>query len=459
MKHLIQDILKGKNLKDNLKRYKNMAVSAYSEYAALELTFSAYVMVQEIVEENQELAAQEKDIVNQILEALGMLGDGSAGTDPLIRQMKDLRREITDKMDVFTCYTDRLLVYEYVLNRMELTFLPEEELNQIFAAFDENRYMQQLSGYLFADRDQSVIREKLRLVLGQIPVHMTKGKFSQRVSEALTLYKDGDRRALEDFIYMIRTSAMVYEPAKYVGEYPAFETILHRLETADYTSMEEDLYHELADLLEEGARQIHEVTDFYYSLQKVVNCMYALCLMVPYQEKESRLVRGCRQVWVSLARKDYRDEMLEPLEGQIEDRLERTSYLETVLFDSRDSYRAELEALELTGFFEDAATVANLLSDSLFIDLASASREEKADAAYVQKRTRELLDELMQKLGELSRPVKRAVMGQVLDKLPLMFEKAEEVLEYIQVNLMGCQNKAEKCVVMMILQDLMDEDI
>ena len=41
MKHLIQDILKGKNLKDNLKRYKNMAVSAYSEYAALELTFSA----------------------------------------------------------------------------------------------------------------------------------------------------------------------------------------------------------------------------------------------------------------------------------------------------------------------------------------------------------------------------------------------------------------------------------
>ena len=165
--------------------------------------------------------------------------------------------------------------------------------------------MQQLSGYLFADRDQSVIREKLRLVLGQIPVHMTKGKFSQRVSEALTLYKDGDRRALEDFIYMIRTSAMVYEPAKYVGEYPAFETILHRLETADYTSMEEDLYHELADLLEEGARQIHEVTDFYYSLQKVVNCMYALCLMVPYQEKESRIFRKNNIITVVLD--DYGD--------------------------------------------------------------------------------------------------------------------------------------------------------
>lgn len=459
MRHLIQDIMKGKDLKNNLEQYKNLAATAYSEYAALELTFSAYVMIQEVVEEKAELPEKEADIMNRILKALGTLGDGSAEADSLIAQMQTLRREITDKMDLFTCYTDRFLVYEYVLNRMELKYLPEKELNRKLEVFDEDRYMQQLSDYLFSDRDQSVVREKVRLVLGQIPVHMTKSKFSQRVSEALTLYKDSDRRTLEDFIYMIRTSAMVYEPAKYVGEYPAFETILHRLETAEYTGMEEDTYHEMADMLEEGARQIHEITDFYYNLQKVVNSIYAVCLISPYQEKESRLIRLCRQIWGSLADRDYRDEMLEPLEGQIEDRLERTSYLETVLFDIKSSYQAELEELGLTGFFGDAATVANLLSDSLFIDLELTSQEETADAAYIQQRTGELLEELMQKLGEVSRPVKRAVMGQVLEKLPLMFEKAEEVLEYIQVNLMGCQDKAEKCVVMMILQDLINEEM
>lgn len=459
MRHLIQDIMKGKDLKNNLEQYKNLAVTAYSEYAALELTFSAYVMIQEVVEEKAGLPEKEENIMNRILKALGMLGDGSAEADSLIGQMKTLRREITDKMDLFTCYTDRFLVYEYVLNRMELKYLPEKELNRKLEVFDEDRYMQQLSHYLFSDRDQSVVREKVRLVLGQIPVHMTKSKFSQRVSEALTLYKDSDRRTLEDFIYMIRTSAMVYEPAKYAGEYPAFETILHRLETAEYTGMEEDTYHEMADMLEEGARQIHEITDFYYYLQKVVNSIYAVCLMVPYQEKESRLIRLCRQIWESLADRDYWDEMLEPLEGQIEDRLERTSYLETVLFDIKSSYQAELGELGLTGFFGDAATVANLLSDSLFIDLELTSQEETADAAYIRQRTGELVDELMKKLGEVSRPVKRAVMGQVLEKLPLMFEKAEEVLEYIQVNLMGCQDKAEKCVVMMLLRDLINEEM
>ena len=458
MKHLIQDILRGKNLEGNLKKYKDLAVSAYMEYAALELTFSAYTMVQELVEEKPDLAQKEGDIAAGILQALGMLGSGSADDGALIRQMQGLRQEITDKMDLFTCYTDRLLVYEYVLNRMELKFLPEKELNKRLADFDEDLYMQQLSEYLFSDRDQGVIREKVHLVLGQIPVHMTRSKFSQRVSEALTLYRDGDRMALDDFIYMIRTAAMVYEPARYVGEYPDFEDILHRLASAEYTGMTEDAYQELTGLLEEGARRIHEITDFYYSLQKVVNGIYAICLLHTYQGAENKLLRACRSIWVCLAKKEYRDEMLEPLEGRIEDQIERTSYLETVLFDIKNSRQTELAELGMTRFFEDIAAVANLLSDSLFIDLERVAKGEKADAAYVRERTEELLGELMQKLGEVSRPVKRAIMGQVLEKLPLMSGRPEEIQEYIQVNLMGCQDKAEKCVVMMILKDLMREE-
>ncbi len=37
--------------------------------------------------------------------------------------MNHLRDEITDKMDVLTAYTDRMICYEYVLNRMELKYL------------------------------------------------------------------------------------------------------------------------------------------------------------------------------------------------------------------------------------------------------------------------------------------------------------------------------------------------
>jgi len=102
--------------------------------------------------------------------------------------------------------------------------------------------------------------------------------------------------------------------------------------------------------------------------------------------------------------------------------------------------------------------VAKLLSDSLFIDLEKVEEENIADADYVKEQTEKLLDELSVKLSEVSRPVKRAIMGQIIEKLPMMFQKSEEVLEYIQINLFGCQDKAEKCIVMSMLWDLMQEE-
>lgn len=457
MRRLIQEIHNGKNLKSNLKKYKEMAVPVYAEYTALELTFSAYTMVQVIVEEKTEIAEKENRILEKIFGALGTLGSG-AGEAELIDQMRRLRQEITDKMDLFTSYTDRLLVYEYALNRMEYRYLPEKELSQKLARMDEAAFMQRLSAYLFSEKDQSVIHERIRQVIGQVPVHMTRNKFFQQIREAMTLYQDADRVTLENFIYMVRTASLVYEPKKYVGEYPAFEVVLRQLETADYADMDPDAYETLAGLLEEGARQILEVTDFYYNLQKVVNGIYAMCLIRPYEENESRLVRACRSIWVCLARKEYQDEMLSPLEGRIEELLERSSHLETVLFEIKSSYQDELESLGLVSFYADFARVANLLSDSLFIDLDRAADEEKADPAYVQKRTEELVTELSGKLDEMPRPVRRAVMGQVIEKLPMMFENTEQIQQYIQVNLMGCQDKAEKYASMLLLRDLMSDE-
>ncbi len=461
MKQLIHELMKGKNLKSNLEKYRTMAAVSYMEYAALELTFSAYTMVQEITEEKPELAERERGMLQSVLEALGELGRRSTEPKDLIPWVRELRQEITDRMDVFTCYTDRLLVYEYVLNRMELKYLPEEELDQKLAAFPETAYMQELTTWLFSDRDQSIIQEKLRLVMGQLPVHMTKNKFFQRISEAMTLYQDGDAGALENFIYMIRTAAAVYEPVRYTEEYPELRDLLKSLEAADYTGLPEAAYHKLTAGLEEGARQIRALTDFYYGLQKVVNSIFAMCLLQRHQQpdREGRLVKACRSIWVCLAQRQYRDEMLESLEGKIEPLLEKVSALESVLTEIRASYGDELGTAGLTAFYDDLVLVANLLSDSLFVDLEQSAKEERADAAYVQRRTEELLEELLKKLNKVSRPVRRALMGLVLEKLPMMFEKNHEVQEYIQVNLMGCQDKAEKCVVMMILWDLMQEEI
>ena len=239
MKKLIHDIHNGKNVKENLKVYCDMAIKTYSEYGTLELTFSAYTLLEEIVEEKTELAVKEQEVIDTVLQALGELGKETCAYGEVAERMRKLREKITAKMELFTAYTDRLICYEYVLNRMELKYLPEKEIAKQLAVFQEEEYLRQLMSYLFANEDQSVVQDKLRLVISQVPVHMTKSKLFEKIGEALTLYQGGERSSLDDFIYILRTSAMVYEPKRYEGDYTDFETLLNRLETADYVKMPE----------------------------------------------------------------------------------------------------------------------------------------------------------------------------------------------------------------------------
>lgn len=458
MKKLIQELHKGKNVKENLKRYAETAVQTYVDYGTLELTFSAYTIMEEMLEGGQAYAPEEKEMASQIRTALGTLSREDCPYGALAEEMKGLREEITKKMDLFTAYTDRMICYEYVLNRMELCYLPEKELTKRLAAFPEDVYMNHLNNYLYGNKDQQLIHDKLQLVIGQVPVHMTKSKLFEKISEAMTLYKGNDRSSLDQFLYMIRTAAMIYEPQHYVGQYPELEQILDRLEKADYEDMGEDLYEELVELLEKGSEQLHNLTDFYYNFQKVVNGIYALCVILPHAKKRSSIYKAGRTVWESLSLKECEEELLVPLEGQIEQSAMNTSYLESILFELRSSYGQELSGESLTSLFEDFVLVANLLSDSLFIDLVRPEEEEPVDAAYVQSCSDQLFDELAEKMSQITRPVKRAMMGQIIEKLPLIFQNTEEVQQYIRVNLFGCQNKAEKCVVLEMLWDVMQEE-
>ena len=458
MRKLIRDIHDRKDLSKNLPEYRALAISVYREYAALDLTFSAFLLVQEIMEEyGEKLTEEEKRMEEAVLTILGQLGRGECDCGEMKRQLQKIRLEITEKMDAFTAYTDRLICYEYVMNRMELRYIPEKELSEKLSSFREEEYMNSLKAYLLSDRDKSVVMDKLRLLIGEIPVHMTKEKLFERIAGALSLYKDGDKNNLDSFLYMLRTSAMLYEPDHAANACPRLRQMVEKLETADYENMPEEEYDKLSLVLEETAHYLQEKTNFYYNLQKVVNGMYAMCLVLPYCKEERQLERVCRSIWVCLAKKEYKEEMLQPLEGRIEKKVEQTSYLESVLYEIKLSYKEEVEKLGMTDFIQDFSRAANLLSDSLFMDLEQAAEIKKAEDAYVRRVTEDLLEELSGKLSQVSRPVRRAIMAKILQKLPLEFSQMEQVEEYIRVNLFRCQDRAQKCVVFMILRDIMQE--
>ena len=127
MKRLLQELHQGKNLDENLKEYKEVALETYEAYSVLELTFSAYGLVEEISEDKELAEDVGKGQFEKIKQGLLTLSDPAADYAKLGQEMEELRSRITEKMNLFTAYTDRLIVFEYVLNRMEYQYLSEKE--------------------------------------------------------------------------------------------------------------------------------------------------------------------------------------------------------------------------------------------------------------------------------------------------------------------------------------------
>lgn len=458
IKKLVQDIHKGKDLTVNLEVYRDMAVGAYHDYAAIELVFSAYLLMEELGEIRPEYEQKEEKIIRKIREAVRTVVDGDADGETAMDSVRQMREEITKKMDLFTAYTDRMICYEYVLNRMEKKYTPIKELDNMLDGYREDEFMQKLMLYMFASGDQAVITENIRTVVGQLPVRITKAKFYERLAETLTLYRDGDKSSLDSFLYMIKTSAMLYEPNDYQHNYPDFMQFIEKMDCCDYNDLSEEEYNQIVLELEEKAKDIHEITDFYYTLQRVVNGIYAVLICRKHDEGYSAIVRDSLEVLQAILDKKASDEMLVPFEGKIERYVEQTSYLESVLFEIRSSYQKELKDLSYVTLFDDLVTVANLLSGSLFIDVETENKDEVVDNSYVTKVTEELTDELDAKFATSTKPVKRAIMGMVLEKLPMIFKNSEEVEKYVRSNLFDCTDKVEKAAVLEILSNLMKEE-
>ena len=234
IKSLVKDIHKGKYLDRNLDLYKSEALATYTDLSALELVFSAFVLMEELQEEKPEYLEKEKEVLKQINQGMKKLGEQGADYDSIVDSMEDIRQEITKKMDLFTAYTDRFICYEYVLNRMEPKFMSSKEQKEKYNTLDESAMMQKLLAYMFQSKDQAAVNECIRSVVTQLPIRLTKSKFFERLAGTLTLYKGGDKSALDDYVYMLRTSGMIYEPANLYSQYGQFHVPLDHLTDAEY---------------------------------------------------------------------------------------------------------------------------------------------------------------------------------------------------------------------------------
>lgn len=457
LRGLVRELERGSDRQKNVPVYGRALAETYLNYSAIELTFSAFLLY-DWMQDSDQYSFEYQEIYGEVLELLThVVEDCPEQHEALIEHAVKLRNRITSAMDVFTSYVDRLACYDQVLSRMTFRMEPDSELLDSLEGLDEEEFEKNLVRFLIGDGDRMVMLERLRLVISLIPVHMTKNKLLDRISEAVSLYEGGDRESLDSFIYMIRSVATLHRPKDNTVAGQPVQAYLEKLEHTDFSALNKETYDELREQMLSMTELVSGVTDFYCMVQKVVNAGYALCLARGHAEKKSCDYMVCMEIVREVASEQCQDQSLVRVEGKIEKYVEKMNLLEAVLQEVRQSCQDVILEQGLQKDFERYTVISKLLSDSLFIDVRSEADHSVVDGAAIRQETKKLTAEFSQFLGGLPKNVRRSVMSAILGELPIPFTNVDEIREYIRTNLFGCQDISERNRALIDISELMHE--
>ena len=137
---------------------------------------------------------------------------------------------------------------------------------------------ERIMAYITDARDAMTVNERIRSVLGQLPVRLTRNRFFSLVEEGLSVYRGSTRESLNDMFYILRSEALLYVPADMVTGYGELHSILEEFRTADYKSMTQSSYRHLTDEMKRAGHMLMEDTARLMLLMELVNDLYVLFL-------------------------------------------------------------------------------------------------------------------------------------------------------------------------------------
>ncbi|MEG1458747.1 MAG: hypothetical protein RSJ40_05515 [Acetivibrio sp.] len=413
--------------------------SAYYKAALIKGTFEYYTLFEQITEKK----AFKEELPEVIHRGILVLLGENPCINETIECLDKQRNEMIKKMQVLTAYTDILQIYEYVLNRMEQRYHAEEEI-------EETAFTDKLFQYVFSVKDNMVINENIKEIIGQLPVRMTRSHYFDLIRESMTLYKGGDRESLSSFLYMIRTSAMLYRPEGMDELFPEYKETVDSLQNADYTELTEEEHKKLEKSLEEMAQDLVEKTDFYVRVQELLNSVYTAILGIPFKNEEDfKEEKICLEILQDIEKEEWQvEDKLVLLEGKQESAFDKIMRLEGGISDKVDKNTDE-RILKLI-------KMGKLMSTSIFIELDKEEDTTEAEDTFVREAFETLHRDLNTLFQKNHKMINRAVMANTLNKLPVFFHTTQEVMDYIKNSLGQCSDFSEKNVSMKILSELME---
>ncbi|MCR5737578.1 MAG: hypothetical protein K6G64_08005 [Eubacterium sp.] len=460
MKKIVSDLLKNRNVEEGLKEYPKNFKKMNCEYAMIRLAMNYYTYYTMVEEDNGLVIDYHKELstLHQVIEKIFGKNEEVSGED--ISKVEDIRKNVINNVQDLTCYVDMFNVYEHALNRVEYRFKDEE----IPADYTDEALTKKLMQFILEDEDRMAVNQKISQVIGQLPLRLTKNKFYEMLAQGMSIYQEGTKKSLDDFLYMIKTTSMLEKTDSMQENYPHLEEVFDAFKEVEFKTISSEQYEDMRYNIEKSSEYIEDTMNGYLMLQEIINDLL-LVLYTKDSEEENATTAVCEDIikntnllFLQKFPEKSAEEIMDlfvQLEGCQEE-----LYPKLTSFDITDeiqkSYQEKIAELGLSEVYEQVYKLPKLNSDSMFIELDAEDDTEAVSESYVMEQQ----EALIQAYGELfqnnEKMINRAVMSMALSELPVFFNNISELQDYIYNNLSICTDKAEKLACIEILNGIME---
>ncbi|MBO5483850.1 MAG: hypothetical protein J5979_01410 [Lachnospiraceae bacterium] len=479
IRECVKGLSQNRDVKELLPEYIKQSMEIHDSYARLKLMMEYYIFYEMIseginpyIDSAEDTAECLHQVISQVFgkDAQAFCGEKWRGLGEILEK---LRQEVTEKMQVLTAYVDQFVVYEYILNRVQYRFEDQEVIAE------DSVFAQEVLNFIFATRDNMAINDNIRAVIGQLPMRMTRSHYFDLIRDSISVYKGSDVSSLEGYLYMFRTNAMLYRTPAMEEHFTEFVPVLQELAQLDYDNMTEELYQIYAEKIRVNASRLNDISDLYMLLQQLINEVYSVVLAAPYCQGNDRVaaadtvIRGINalflkqesDIWQGAGEEipetdeeklHWLGEHFPAIEGQQEKIYEAMNMADAMLEETREAQRAVIDELQLADAFVVLEKLQQLASNSAFAGLEVVTEEEKVSDEKAEQAAQELVAELKDAFKGQSRMVRRAIMANTLEKIPVFFTTPQEVADYISQSLQLCEDEAEKYASKQLIQSLME---
>lgn len=440
-KELVRKLKKEIHFKETVKEYSDFMNQNYKEFAYIRLAL-LYDTYFEVLADTKD--AEEKinpsylKTLNEVIKKVFFAETEEKDLEVIER----LRDEIIEDMKILTAFVDQFQVYEHMLNRIYYQF---EEVEEV--AVDV--LIQEMFTYIFADKDNVIINDKIRSLMYELPVRMTKNKFFEHIFDAMDIYKGTSQEGIDSFLYMIKTTAGILCPEGFKERYPEISNTLKQFDEMEYATISKEDFERLKELRDDISLELTERVNLLVQLQEIVNHVYVLILTKDYSVPDMKEFHAAKEIIQRINRAFYDEnsESLEleayfvELEGKQESIYEEIQVSEGMIYDLLTNSKEKLSEYELLHTMEKVNLVMNLLSDSIFMEFDDEKAVSMVDADFLATEKNRLSEEFTRLFETHERAYNQSVMAMVLSKLPVIFNSQSEMKEYFEHTLSRCNNK------------------